>query len=106
MYDDSGTMQTRGDRVEVFGYDLAGVGEALAVRVGLAVVDDGNVEAGNRCDLVHVVRDVSRTEDVEQRRRQHGLDEDLQRAAADQAGIVLGIVVQIEGERTRLLLLP
>ncbi len=42
-------------------------------------------------------------ENVEQRRRQHGLDKDFQRAAADQAGIVLGIVVQVEGQRARLL---
>src|SRR5271157_5874876 len=41
-------------------------------------------------------------EDIQQRGRKHRLDEDLQRAAADQARVVLGIVVEVEGERARL----
>src|SRR6201999_188371 len=36
-----------------------------------------------------------------QRRRQDWLDEYLQRSSTDQAGIVLGIVVEIEGQRSR-----
>ena len=34
--------------------------------------------------------------------RQNGFDKNIQRASADQAGIVLGILIQIEGERARL----
>ena len=45
------------------------------------------------------------SEDVEQRGREHGLDEDVERSSADQAGVVLGIVVQVEGEGARFLLL-
>ena len=48
--------------------------------------------------------DVARAEDVEQRHGQHRLDEDFQRAAADQAGVVLGVLVEVEGQRARLFL--
>ena len=41
-------------------------------------------------------------EDVEQGGGKNRLDENFQRPAADQAGIVLGIVVQVEGQRARL----
>ena len=43
-------------------------------------------------------------EDVEQRHGQHRLDEDFERAAADQAGVVLGVLVEIEGEGAGLFL--
>ncbi len=41
-------------------------------------------------------------EDVEQRGREYGFDEDFERASADEAGVVLGVVVEIEGEGARL----
>ena len=43
-------------------------------------------------------------ENVEQRHGQHRLDEDFKRAAADQAGIVFGILVEIEAQGARLFL--
>ena len=98
-----GRTQSRRHRIEIVGDDLARIGKALAVGVGFAIVHDRDLEACGGRNLVEVVGDVPGAKDVEQRRRQHRLDEDLQRAAAHQAGIVLGIVVEIEGQRARLL---
>ena len=91
------------DPLEVVSEDLACVGKALAIGVTLAVVDHDHVEAGDHRHLVQVEGHVTGAEDVEQRGRKHGLDEDFERAAAYQSGVVLGIVVQVEGERARLL---
>ena len=102
MYADSGTLRRSRGRFEVVGDDVAGVGKALAIGVTLAVVDYDDVEAGDTGNIVEVESDVSRAEDVQQRRRQYRLDEHVERAAADQAGVVLGIVVEVEGEGTRL----
>ena len=43
-------------------------------------------------------------EDVKQRHGQDRLDEDFQSTSADEAGIVLGILVEVEGEGARLFL--
>ena len=91
-------------QLEIAGNHLAGVWKALTVGVRLAVIHHDYVEAGNGRDFVQVVGDVAGAKDVEQRGWKHRLDEDFQRAAADQAGVVLGIVVEVEGERARLLL--
>src|SRR5262249_21248579 len=45
------------------------------------------------------------TEQIHGRNRQNRLDEHFERAATHQAGVVLGIVIQIESEGSRLFLL-
>src|SRR5664279_447285 len=91
------------DFFEVVGKNLAGAGKALTVGVAFAVIHYDHVKAGNHRDLVQVEGHVTGPENVEQRRWEHWLDEHVERAAANQSGVVLGIVVQVEGKRARLL---
>ena len=53
-------------------------------------------------DVGYRGRNMPATENVQHRLRQNRLHENLQRAAADQAGVVLGVVIQIEGHFARL----
>ena len=82
--------------VEVFGDDLKRVGEALGVGVGVAVVGDDAVEAGVAGGFKELEGDVAGAEDVKQRHGQNRLDEDFQGASADEAGIVLRVLVEVE----------
>ncbi len=95
-------MSSLSSVVEVLGDDLLGAGEALGVGVGLAVVGNDAVEASVAGGLEELDGDVAGAKDVEQRHGQHGLDEDFERAAANQAGVVFGILIEIEREGARL----
>jgi len=72
--------------------------------VAFAVVNHDHLEARNHRDLVQVVGNVSGAKDVEQSRRKNGLDEDFQRSTANQASVVLGVVVKVERQGARLFL--
>src|ERR1700722_8293544 len=87
-----------GSLVEIFGDHLLRVGEALAIRVGFAIVDYGYVESGDSCNLIQAGGDVAGTEDVEIGRRQDGLDENLEGSSADEAGIVFWVLIQVESQ--------
>ena len=88
---------------EIFGDDLVGLGETFAVRVGFTVVDDGDIESGDAGDLIEAGGDVTGAEDVEIGGRQDGFDEDFERAPTDEAGVVFGILIEVEGEGAGLL---
>src|SRR5579884_891659 len=96
--------EAAGYGVEVVGHHFAHIPKALGVCVRLAIIDDYHIESGDCRNLVEVVSNMPGAKDVEQRRRQHWFDEDLERASANQAGVELGIVIQIESEGARLLL--
>src|SRR6202522_1499440 len=86
-------IQAFGDRVEIVGDNFASLGEALAVGVGIAIVNNRYFKTSDGRNLVQTEGDMSRPEDVQQRGRQNRLDENFERAPANQAGVVLGIVV-------------
>ena len=87
--------------IEIFGDDFLGLREALAIGVGFAIVHYGDVETGAAGGLVEFVANMACAKDVELWRRKNGFDKNFQGASADQAGVVLGILVEIEGERAR-----
>ena len=57
-----------------------------------------------RAALKSASGNVACAEDVKQRHGQDRLDEDFQGASADQAGIVLGVLIEVEGEGARFFL--
>ena len=90
--------------VEILRDDLKRVGETLGVGVGFAIVGNDAVESRVAGGFEELEGHVACAEDVKQRHGQHRLDKDLERAAADQAGVVLRVLVEIEGEGARLFL--
>src|SRR5438874_13793578 len=91
--------------IEVFRDDFFRVGKTFAIGIALAVVDYMHVETRSLCSLVQTERHMAGAENVERCWRQHRLNENVQRPAADQAGVVLRILVQIESQCPRLLAL-
>ena len=90
--------------VKIPGNHLPGPRKPLRIGVGVAVVGDDRVEPRVFGGLEEFQSHMACAKEVKQRRRQHRLDEDFQRPPAHQAGIVFGILVQIEGERAGLLI--
>ena len=69
----------------------------LGIGVGLAVVSNDAVKARIASGLEELDGDMAGAEYIEQRHGQHGLDKDFKRTPANQAGVVLGILIEIEG---------
>src|SRR5205823_4386077 len=78
--------------------NFTGLREAFAIGEGLAIVHYDCVESGQCGDFGQALRNVPRAEDERTRNRQHGLHEDVELAAADQAIIVGGVLTQVESE--------
>src|ERR1700722_10150271 len=87
-----------GSLVEIFGDHLLRVGEAIAIGVGFTIVDYGYVESGDSCNLIKAGGGGAGTENVEIGRGQDGLDKNLEGSAANQTGIVLWVLIQIESQ--------
>ena len=75
--------------------------KSLAVGKRFAVVDDADGEARRIRRVRESDRNVATAENVEDRLRQDRLDKNFQRAAANQAVIVVGFVIQAEGHLAR-----
>src|ERR1019366_5900654 len=80
------------------GVDLGSLRKALAVGEGIAIIDHHAREAGQRGHFGEAFGNVPRAEDEGVRHRQHGLDEDIQLAAANQPVVVGGVLSQVESE--------
>jgi hypothetical protein len=89
------------ERVFVGGVDFAGHREALEIGELLAVVDHADSEAGAVRGFRQGHRNVSATEDIQDRLRQNRFHEDLHGAAADQSVVVAGLIVEIENHLAR-----
>ena len=88
-----------GEEILVFaGEGFGGVGESFFVGEGFAVVGDGDVKAGDGTDTTEAFGDVASAEEEGFGLGDDGFDEDLQLAAADEAGIVRGVVRERELE--------
>src|ERR1035441_609943 len=92
-----GRGQLRHDMVHVVGINVPGLREALTIGIAVAIIDDHHLEACQACDLVDVKTYVSRSNNVEDARRQHGLNKYLQSSAAHQTGVLVRGLVKIEG---------
>ena len=95
-------LQRRQRRLRFPGVDRARVGEALLVGELRPVVDHLDLDARQLGRLSGEAADVTRAEEVGDRRRTDHLDEDVEAAAAHHAEIHAGILVQIEGDQLRL----
>src|SRR5579884_3697378 len=82
--------------VEIERVYLAGGGEAILGRVGGAIIRDDDLKASRGSRPAKIDRDVSCTKKVKQCWRKYRFDENLECAAADQAGVVLRILIQVE----------
>jgi len=91
--------------IEVFRNYFASFGKTLAVRVKLAVIDDDRVESSALGGFIKGLRDVTCAENIKYCLREDWLDEDVERATANQPCIVLGVLIEIEGKCARFLLL-
>src|ERR1039458_8271907 len=87
--------------VEIFGDDLLRVGKSLAVRIGFAIIHHSDVEPSDTRNLVKTCCYMACAENIKLCWRQNRLHKNLQRSAAHQAGIVLGILIQIERQGPR-----
>ena len=76
------------------------LGKSLAVGKIFAIVDDRDLETGEARHFAQAQCDVPAAEDVQPGGWNHRLDKNFQRPAANQSGIVAGIVVQIERQGT------
>jgi hypothetical protein len=88
--------------LEIFRDYLVSIGKALPTCVRFAIIDDGDIETGVTGSPADVKGNVSRTEEVERRRRQDRFKEDVERSSTDQTCVVLRVLIQIEGKCTRL----
>src|SRR5690348_8967134 len=70
--------------------------EALRVGECFAVVYDSDGKAGQVRNVCRGCSYVTSAEDIEHRLGKNRLDKDFQRAAADEAGIVSRVVIQVE----------
>jgi hypothetical protein len=87
-----------GESVVEAGVDFLGYGEALTVGECFAVVDDNNTKTCGLCGLGDSSGDVTGAEEINDGLGEDGLDEDFDGAAADQAIVVGGFVVEMEDE--------
>ncbi len=89
--------------VEIFRDHLLCLGKALAVRVGFAIIDHGDVESRDARDLVKAFCYMACTKNIEDCWWQDWLHKDLERSSADEASVVLWIMIQVERQGPRLL---
>src|SRR5581483_9375192 len=83
--------------------DFGRFGKALAIGECFAIVDDYRSEPGDGCDFGDGAGNVSRSEKIQPRRRNHRLHEDTELSAADQAVVVSGVLPEVEREMLRTL---
>lgn len=98
-------LQPLAGLVKIIGNHLACCRKTLPIRITVAIVHNRNIEACNLRHMVEAIRHVACAEDVKQRRRLNGFNENFQCPATDQPGIVFGILIEIEGQCSRLLAL-
>ena len=90
--------------IKIFRVDLTGQWESLAVGVTFTIIYDHDVKAGTMCHLVEVDGNVAGAEQVQHGNGKDRLHKNIQCAAAHQAGVVFGVLVQIECQSAGLFL--
>ena len=89
------------ERIFVSGVNLVRHRKPFAIRKLFPVVNHPDAETRRMRRLGQGHRDVSSAKNIQRRLRQDGLDENLERAPANQPIVVAGLVVQVKGHLAR-----